>query len=99
MRDSGVEIAEIGRRIGKSSDRVEKIIDWTAIPRSRPPIRRSPSAIERRVVALREAGETHDQIGERFQRGARYIRQVEGLAHYRMGVDLLARSEKAPDTP
>ena len=98
MRDDGIGTAEIGRRIGRSSDRVEKIIDWITIPRSRPALRRSPSAIERRVVALREARETHEQIGERFHRGAEYIRQVEGLAHYRLGMNLLAGRRKESDT-
>ncbi len=96
MRDEGVEIAEIGRRIRKSPESVERIITWTSIPRSNPPSRRSPSALERRVLALRGAGETHEEIGERFRRSGNYIRQVEGFAHYRLGLDLLGGRDRWP---
>jgi len=88
MRDEGVEVAEIGRRIRKSPEGVQRIIEWSSIPRSRPPARLRPSAIERRVLALLDSGETHDEIGRRFRRGADYIRQVEGFAHYRLGGEL-----------
>ena len=96
MRDEGVDIDEIGRRIRKSPERVERIIEWTAIPRSNPSVRRSPSAIERRVLALIEAGETHEEVGRRFRRGADYIRQVEGFAHYRLGLELLGWRRRKP---
>lgn len=86
MRDDGVDIEEIGRRIRKSPQSVERIIEWTSIPRSKPPARRSPSAVEVRVLALLGAGETHEEVGLRFRRGADYIRQVEGFAHYRLGL-------------
>lgn len=89
MHDDGLKTEEIGRRIRKSPERVESIIAWTAIPRIRPPARRSPTAIERRVTALLDSGETHAQVGKRFNRSAAYVRQVEGLAHYRQAIDLL----------
>jgi hypothetical protein len=41
------------------------------------------------VLAMRAAGETHEEIGLRFRRSPRSIRQIEGLAHYRMGLQLL----------
>jgi len=96
MRDEGVALEEIGRRIRKSPAMVERIITWTSIPRSKPPARRSPTAIERRVLALRGAGESHEEIGARFRRGADHIRQVEGLAHYRLGLTLLAARHERP---
>lgn len=89
MREEGVDTGEIGRRIGRSPEQVERILGWAAIPRPRPPRRRSPRAIERRVLALLGAGETHEQVAARFRRGPSFIRQVEGLAHYRLGLDLL----------
>ena len=97
MRDDGVDIDEIGRRIRKSPQRVERIIDWTSIPRPNPPAGRSPSAVERRVLALLDAGETHERVGQRFQRGTDYIRQVEGLAHYRLGLELLGWRRREPE--
>jgi len=93
MLDDGIDIEEIGRRIRKSPERVERIIEWTSIPRSRPFQRRSPSAIELRVLALLGAGETHEEVGRRFQRGGDYIRQVEGFAHYQLGLKLLGRRD------
>ncbi len=92
MADEGVEIAEIAKRIRKTPDRVESIIAWTDIPRSRPTTRRSPSPVESRVMALLAEGETHEQVGQRFRKSARYVRQVEGLAHYRQGTELLSRN-------
>ena len=97
MRDEGVEIAEIGRRIRKSPERVERIIEWSAIPRSNPSARRSPSAVERRVLALLDEGQTHEEIAQRFRRSAVYIRQVEGFAHYRLGLELLGWRRQEPD--
>lgn len=92
MAADGVEIAEIAKRIRKTPGRVESIIAWTDIPRNRPATRRSPSPVESRVMALLADGETHEQIGQRFHRSARYVRQVEGLAHYRQGTELLSRN-------
>ena len=97
MRDDGVDIDEIGRRIRKSPEHVERIIDWSSIPRSNPPLRRSPSAIERRVLALLDAGETHEEVGRRFRRSADYIRQVEGFAHYRLGHELPGGHRQEPE--
>lgn len=90
MRDEGLTTDEIGRRFKRSPAHVERMLAWTTIPRSGPPVRRSPRAIEQRVLALRAVGETHAQIGERFRRNPRFIRQVEGLAHYRRALELLS---------
>ena len=92
MRDGGVPSDEIAKRFGKSAAQIERIFQWTAIPRSGPPRQRSPRAIERRVLTLRAAGETHAEVGARFRRSARFIQQVEGLAHYRLGLNLLSSS-------
>ncbi len=90
MRDEGVPIDEIARRFDRSPGHIERILAWTDIPRSKPPGKRFADAMERRVLALRFDGESHEEIGRRFGRSARYIRQVEGLAHYRRGLELLS---------
>lgn len=92
MRDDGLDAHEIGRRIGRSPDRVERIISWTEIPRSKPPSGRFPRAIEQRVLALLHAGESHEQVAERFKRTPRSIRQIAGFAHYRLGIEMLRAS-------
>jgi hypothetical protein len=89
MRDEGVPVDEIGRRIRRSPQHVARMIAWTEFPRHRPPSRNAVWAIHNRVLAMRAAGETHEEIGLRFRRSPRSIRQIEGLAHYRIGLQLL----------
>lgn len=89
MRDEGMSIEEIGQRVRHSPEHVERIIAWTELPRSRPPTGAATRAIHNRVLTMRADGESHQDIGNRFGRSARYIRQVEGLAHYRKGLELL----------
>ena len=91
MRDAGLGVEEIASRLRRSAAHVERMMSWIEIPRSRPPVGRSVAALERRVLALRAEGETHDQIGARFRRSGDFIRRVEGLAHYRKALELLAR--------
>ena len=90
MRDQGVSLEEIGRRIRRSPAHVARIIDWTEIPRSGAPVKRTPRAIEGRVLSLRAGGEGYEQTGQRFNRSARFVRQVEGLAHFQRGLKLLS---------
>lgn len=98
MAAEGVEIDEIAKRIRKRPDRVESIIAWTDIPRTRPAIRRSPTPVESRVLALLAEGESHERIGRRLRRSAQYVKQVEGLAHYRRGTEILRSRRDAVTT-
>ena len=91
MRDDGVSIDEIAGRLRRSSAHIERIISWTELPRSGTPSRQSAKAFERRVLALRRSGESYETIGTRFRRSPEFIRRVEGMAHYRRGVELLRR--------
>lgn len=93
MYQEGLATDEIARRIKRSADHVERMLEWTSIPRSRPPMRRNPRAIERRVLHFRRQGESHEDIAVRFNRSPRSIRQIEGLAHYRMALDLLGSDQ------
>jgi hypothetical protein len=74
------------------------MITWSGLPRSGPARSKSTYAIQDRVLALRSAGESHDRIAARFHKTPRFIRQVEGLAHYRKALDLLAipLADRAP---
>jgi len=89
MQDEGVHIDEIARRIDRSPAHVERVIEWTEIPRNGPRTRRMPTAIEQRVMDMRADGDTYVAIGARFKRSPEYIKQVEGLGHYSLGLDLL----------
>lgn len=81
MHRHGIGTPEIADRFRRSPQHVKRVIEWTGIKRAQTPERRHPRAIEQRVVTLRDAGETYEQIGGRFKRSPRFIRQVEGLTH------------------
>ena len=90
MRSDGLEPAEIGRRLRRSPEHVERMILWADLPRTGPARSKTTRAIQDRVLALRSAGESHDRIADRFHKTPQFIRQVEGLAHYRKALELLA---------
>lgn len=90
MRDNGVEVAEIARRLKRSDEHIERMLTWIDIPRSSEPSRDRPSPLARRVLAMRSEGLTHTEIADKFKRSPEFIRQVEGMAHYRRGLELLS---------
>lgn len=91
MQHEGVVIDEIAARINRSPEFVERMIGWTEIPRNGSTADRHLTPRQRRVLDLRAEGRSHAEIAERFRRGERYIRQVEGLAHFKESQRLLAR--------
>lgn len=97
MRDEGVSLEEIGKRLRKSPEFVARVIDWTQIPRtgdqSEEAYRLTP--LERRVLKLRREGEDHRTIADRFKKTARFIRQVEGMAHFRKAMHILSDAAAA----
>ena len=92
MHQEGIEVVEIASRIKKSPEFVERMIDWTEIPRNGKTSDRHLTPIQQRVLDLRAAGETREEIASRFKKGERYIRQVEGLAHFKESQRLLSRA-------
>ncbi|MDX1449598.1 MAG: hypothetical protein R3246_11110 [Acidimicrobiia bacterium] len=93
MDANGLSAEEIGERINRSPEQTTRILEWARIPRSRPPASRAPRAVEQRVLDLRASGESHERIARRFNRSARSIRQIEGLAHFRLAMNLLERED------
>jgi transposase len=89
LRREGHDLDEIARRFKRSPEHVERVLRWSDIPRSGPPPGLANRAMERRVLALRTEGESHDAIARRFRRSAGFIRRVEGFAHYRRAMDIL----------
>jgi transcriptional regulator len=89
MRHEGVPIDEIAARFNRTPAFVERLITWTEIPRTGRSTDRHLTPLQQRVLALRAEGESHEQIATRFKRGRRYIRQVEGLAHFKESLRLL----------
>jgi transcriptional regulator len=66
------------------------LIGWTDIPRRGSTRDRYLTPRQRRVLDLRNEGESHGEIAARFKKTERYIRQVEGLAHFKEGQRLLS---------
>lgn len=92
MQREGVGVAEIASRIKRSPEFVERMISWTEIPRNGNTTDRHLTPIQQRVLDLRATGETREEIASRFKKGEAYIRQVEGLAHFKESQRLLTRS-------
>lgn len=86
MWRNGMPIDDIAKRFGCSADHVRRVLRWTTIPRNGPPERQAPPAIERRIVAMRVAGESYEQIARRFRRTPRSIRQIEGMTYVLHGM-------------
>ncbi len=91
LQDEGMSIDEIATRFNRSPEFVGRLIGWTEIPRSGPPIRDHLSPLQRRVLDMRAEGESHDEIASKFKKGEAFIRQVEGLAYFKESLRLLAR--------
>lgn len=92
MREEGLSDAEIGEKVRKSPERVGMIAEWAQLPSRGSGVPREDellSPMQRRVVALRSEGESHEEIGARFRRSGRFVRQVEGLARFRQYRELL----------
>ena len=86
MRREGIPLEEIAQRFRRSPEHIQRILRWTTIPRNGSADRLTPPAIERRVVAMRVAGEPYDQIADRLRRRPHSIRQIEGLTYFLRGV-------------
>lgn len=89
LHSGGMSVDEIATRFRKTPGFVRRVIDWSAIPRSGSSQEHHLRPLERRVLAMRAAGESHDQIASRFRKSVRFIRQVEGLAHFKEGQRIL----------
>ncbi|HKX75599.1 MAG TPA: sigma factor-like helix-turn-helix DNA-binding protein [Acidimicrobiia bacterium] len=83
MTAEGIGPEEIGRRLRRSSDHVQRVLSWTAIPRRRLPQHEGLSPKERRVLAMRNAGLSYEEIGRRFRHSPEHIKRIEGYAGLR----------------
>lgn len=92
MQREGVGVEEIAARIKRSPEFVERMISWTEIPRNGKTTDRDLTPIQQRVLDLRATGETREEIASKFNKREAYIRQVEGLAHFKESQRLLSRS-------
>lgn len=92
MQNAGATLAEIAERIKRSPEFVERLLGWTAIPRNGDTTERALTPRQRRVLDMRADGQSREEIAAKFRKTERYIRQVEGLAHFKEGQRLLSPS-------
>ena len=91
LADGGMTSEEIGRRFNRSADHIDRILELAKLPgrTGQTSDRDGLRAVERRVLRLRSDGLDHAEIGRRFKRSAAHMRRIEGLAHYKLSLQLL----------
>ncbi len=94
LHRSGATAADIGERFKRSPEHIERILHLAQLPgrRGHSSERGGLRALERRVLRWRAQGLDHNEIGRRFQRSPRSIRQVEGLALYKKSLAILSQA-------
>ena len=90
LHSGGMAVEEIATRFRKSPGFVQRVLDWTSIPRNGSSRDYDLRPLERRILAMRANGASHDEIASRFRKTVRFIRQVEGLAHFKESQRLLS---------
>jgi hypothetical protein len=89
LHREGVDHAEIAARFRRGVDHIERVLSWIEIPRDGTKRRESGHRpVERRILELRSQGLSHEEIGRRFARDARYARRIEELANLRTELGL-----------
>ncbi len=93
LQAEGHDAAEIGRMFRRSAEHIDRIIAFTELPGRTGEAADTGTLrpVERCVLRWRRQGADHAEIGERFGRSARHIRQVEGLALFKQSRELLSR--------
>lgn len=89
--EHGVSPAEVAWRFRRSPRSVQQILELSTRPLREPITPADPRALrplERRILALRDAGISYVEIASRFRRSPQFVRRVEEMARAK-----LARSE------
>jgi DNA-binding CsgD family transcriptional regulator len=88
LAEQGLDDAEIGRRFRHSPEWSARVRTLSAIPR---PFGHQPRGdvlrpLERRVLRWRASGADYEALSSRFRRSPDFLRRVEVLARYRLGL-------------
>jgi DNA-binding CsgD family transcriptional regulator len=83
---AGDNVNEIGRRLHRSPEFVQRVIDFTDIDRAVPTPAHDGALrpVERRVLRLRADGVGYDDLGARFRRSPGHVERIEQLAHVKL---------------
>ena len=88
LADEGVDKVEIGRRFHRSAAFVERIVEYTQLPRAAStPTASGLRPLERCILKLRANGTNHAEIGRRLHRSAAHVQRVEQLANYKLHIN------------
>jgi DNA-binding CsgD family transcriptional regulator len=86
---SGLDEVDIAWRIRRTPRYVRQVLTLSD-REDRAPVDsrddRGLRPLERRVLSWRELGASHADLAARFRRSERSVRQVERLAHYKLGL-------------
>jgi DNA-binding CsgD family transcriptional regulator len=88
---AGDDVGEIGRRLRRSPEFVQRVIEFIDIDRGTPETTSHQvlRPLERRVLRLRADGVNYDDLGSRFRRSPAHVERVERLANVKQ-----ARAQK-----
>ena len=85
LTHEGVDQAEIARRFRRRPDFVDRVIEYSGMPRMGiQPTGEALRPVERRILKWRASGAAHADIGRRFHRSAGHIRRIEQMAAYKL---------------
>jgi DNA-binding CsgD family transcriptional regulator len=88
LGESGLEIPEISRRIGKKPGTVTRILNMIDLRSGSPVTPMDDNAtlrpLERVVIKLRARGESYGEIGNRLARSGAQVRRIESYAQLKL---------------
>jgi len=86
LLESGVDVSEVARRFHRGAPHITQVAALARLDgRHHVAVPGALRPIERRVLALRSAGASHEDIAQRFKRSAAWTARLEGLANYKLG--------------
>ena len=81
LAGEGVSVTEIARRFHRSSDHIERVIGWAALPgREGATEIATLRPLERRVLHWRDQGAAYEDIGPRFRRSADFVARASKVS-------------------
>lgn len=84
LDNEGMATAEIAWRLRRSPGHINRILEWTKLPRSRADHRDATAAglrpIERRVLQARSDGVDRAEVAARLRRSPQHVARIEQYA-------------------
>ncbi|MDP8992512.1 MAG: hypothetical protein M3N31_05580 [Actinomycetota bacterium] len=86
--DEGLDYAEIGRRFRRSPEWVGRVRTMAQLERQGGPRLQGDvlRPLERRILRWRASGAAYEEMAPRFRRSPDFLRRVEALAGFKLGM-------------